>query len=129
MNTTTPTKEEAPPIDPAFLQLMQQHRRGNCLCELSESLRELNKQVQLTGKGGSLTLKISVTPATSLKGAVTVRDEIRITAPKTDKGGSLFYASADGALLRDDPNQQHLELRTVQGGPTDGAVELRKVEA
>ena len=43
------------------------------------------------------------------------------------KDGSLFYANAEGRLMRDDPNQTTLDLKVVKGGPDDGAIELRKV--
>jgi hypothetical protein len=128
MNTKT-TNPEAMPIETAFLQLMQKHRAGDCLHELGVGLRELTKAVQLNGKGGTITLKISVKPASNIKGAVSVSDDITVKAPKLEKGGSLFYADSDGALHRDDPNQKLLELRTVSGGQHDGAVELKKVDA
>jgi hypothetical protein len=116
-----------PDVDPAFLRLMQVHRRGDCLDELGQALREVSKTAQLTGKAATLTLKIKVAPTSTVKGAVSVTDEIKLTLPKMDKGGSLFYSDENGALLRDDPKQGHLELKTVTGGPRDGAVELKKV--
>ncbi len=121
--------QAAPGIDPAFLQLLQQHRRGDCLSDLSAAMREASKATQLTGKASTVTLKIKLAPTSSIKGAISVCDDIKVTLPKEDKGGSLFYGAEDGSLLRDDPKQQHLELKTVTGGAKDGAIELRKVEA
>jgi hypothetical protein len=123
------SENSQPTIDPAFLQLMQQHRGGECLGDLSAALREVNKAVQLTGKGGSVTLKIKIAPAQNINGAVAVEDDIKTTLPSPQKGGSLFYADENGTLLREDPKQLHMELRQVTGGPADGAIELRKVEA
>jgi hypothetical protein len=117
----------APAVDPLFVHLMQQHRKGDCLADMSAALREVNKVVQLTGKPASVTLKIKVAPLGSVKGAVTVADDIKTSLPKQDKGASMFYANGDGTLLRDDPNQQHLDLRTVNGGAQDGAIEIRKL--
>lgn len=132
MNTQ---KEGAPPstalvtttADPAFHQLMIQHRKGDCLDELGKALREVTKAVQLTGKKGVLTLKINIQPATGFKGAIAVGDDIKVTLPKLDKGGSLFFANEDGGLQRDDPDQRHLDLKVVSGGPADGKLELRKI--
>lgn len=114
-------------VDPAFLSLLQQHRRGDCLDELGVALRELNTAVQLTGKGGTLTLTIAVKPNSGVRGAVQIKDKIKATLPKIEADASLFYVNKDGALQRDDPNQTHLDLRVVQGGPDDGGTELRRV--
>jgi len=115
-------------VDTAFLDLLKLHRRGNCMDELSQSLRELNAAVQLTGKGGVITLKIAVKPNGGVNGAVQIRDDIKLTLPKIDKGASLFYINNQGALQKDDPDQTHLDLKVVNGGPADGKVELRRVQ-
>jgi hypothetical protein len=117
----------APAIDGAFLQLLQQHRGGECLHEVSQGLRELTKAVQITGKGGVLTFKLAMKPASGIRGAVAVADDVSVKLPKLPKDGSLFYANAEGRLMRDDPNQTTLDLKVVKGGPDDGAIELRKV--
>ena len=115
-------------VDTAFLDLLKLHRRGNCMDELSQSLRELNAAVQLTGKGGVITLKIAVKPNGGVNGAVQIKDDIKLALPKLDKGASLFYINAAGGLQKDDPDQTHLDLKVVQGGPADGSVELRRVQ-
>lgn len=122
----------APPtaatVDTAFLDLLTLQRRGNCMDELSQALRELNAAVQLTGKGGKITLTIGVKPNQGIAAAVQIRDEIKVTLPKIDKGCSLFYINGTGALQKDDPDQTHLDLKIVNTGPKDGAVELRRVQ-
>lgn len=129
MNENQTETVTAPAVDPLFVHLMQQHRRGDCLADMSAALREVNKAVKQTGKAASLTLKIRVSPMGSTKSAVEVSDEIKTSLPKMPQGTSLFFAGVDGALLKDDPNQQHLDLRQVTGGAQDGAIEIRKVTA
>ena len=115
------------PVDTAFLDLLRLHRGGDCLDELGKALRELNTAIQHTGKGGVLTLKIAVKPANGGMLAVAVKDDIKLSLPKIDKGGSLFYMNGANGLQKDDPNQRHLDLKVVNNGPQDGAVELRRV--
>jgi hypothetical protein len=135
-DTETPTAVKEPAkmevlapavVDKAFLELLTQHRRGECLDELSQGLRELNAAVELTGKGGIITLRIAIKPNGGIKRAVQIKDDIKLTLPKLDKGASLFYVNKDGALQREDPDQTHLDLRVVKGGPNDGSVELRRI--
>lgn len=129
--TQTPPKTAvlapAPAIDGAFLQFLQQHRSGECLHDISTGLRELTKACQLTGKGGVLTIKVAMKPASGIRGAVAVADDVSVKLPKLPKDGSLFYANSDGRLMRDDPNQTTLDLKVVSGGPKDGEVELRRI--
>lgn len=133
------TKTEAPkaqtmevlappaPVDTAFLDLLRLHRGGDCLDELGKALREVNTAIRHTGKGGIVTLRIGVKPANGGIGAVAVKDEIKLALPKVDKGGSLFYMNGNDGLQKEDPNQRHLDLKVVSGGPSDGAAELKRV--
>lgn len=129
MTDTTPKAVLAPSpaIDASLLALLQQHRHGECLHEASTALRELTKAVQLTGKGGVVTIRFAMKPASGIRGAVAVADDVSVKLPKPPKDGSLFYANKDGRLMRDDPNQQVMDLRTVESGPNEGDLELRKI--
>lgn len=107
----------APAIDGAFLALLQKHRKGGAITEASDLLRELNEAVQLTGKAGSLSLKLTVSPATRGQGAVVVVDELKLKKPEVDRdNGSIFFVDAQNNLVREDPNQQKLDLQPMDGG-------------
>lgn len=106
------TDGEAAAIDGAFLAVLQNHRRGAALSDLADAMREVTEAVQATGKAGVVTLKFKVRAAAK-SGAMIVEDEIKTTLPKTEAEGSIFFADADGNLLREDPNQRTLPLRTV----------------
>jgi len=111
------TNETAKPnVDSAFMSLLQQHRHGEILSDLSESIRKVTQAVQDSGRGGSITLKIDIRPASKGRaGALVVEDEIKEKMPTEDKTGSIFFADKNYNLIRDDPNQTVLELRTVEG--------------
>jgi len=118
--------QEAPAIDGAFLSVLQNHRRGGALSDLAAAMREVTEAVLETGKGGAVTLKFKVLPAAT-SGAMIVEDEIKTTLPRTKPQGSVFFADHSGNLLREDPNQHQLPLRTVEAAQPE--VPLKHVGA
>jgi hypothetical protein len=96
-----------------FSLFLGEHRNGALHDELSDKLQELVAAVATEEKGGTITLKISVKPANAGNGALTVTDEIKVTAPKVTKSGSIFFVSPENNLIREDPRQHRLDLREV----------------
>ncbi len=115
-----------PAIDGAFLQMLQSHRRGETLSDLAEAMREVAGAVKMTGKAGTVMLKIKIRPA-SKGGALVVEDEVKTALPKAETQGSIFFADDKGNLLREDPNQTTLALRTIEGGKIEDTTPLKKV--
>jgi hypothetical protein len=99
----------------AFAVILQELRDGRVHAELSQQLSDLIAKVKETGKGGELTLKIKIKPAT--RGAdvdkITVSDAISITLPKPERGEDFFWLTEEGDLSRNHPKQQELALRDV----------------
>jgi hypothetical protein len=95
-----------------FLDFLREHRGGVTHDELSDALQALVADVVAEGKGGKLSFTISVKPADK-GGALIVADEIKLTPPKKSKSGSIFYASPDNNLIRQDPKQMAMELREI----------------
>jgi len=104
-------------LDSSFITLLQNHRQGGALNELGQALRTVADAAQLTGKPGGITLKVAIAPTNS--GAVEILDDIKITMPKAEKIGSLFFVGEDGNLLRNNPNQLEMPLRAVESAPMD----------
>ena len=117
--------EELPPVDASFVNLLQQHRYGECLNELGQHMRNITDAAQLTGKPGLLTIKILFEPTKS--GAVEILDDIAVKMPKGEKEGTLFFIGEGGALMRNNPNQLEMPLRTIEGGAPVDVESLRKV--
>ena len=113
-------------LDSSFITLLQNHRLGGALNELGQALRTVADAAQLTGKPGGITLKIAIAPTNS--GAVEILDDIKVTMPKAEKTGSLFFVGEDGNLLRNNPNQLEMPLRAVESAPVDVEA-LKKVSA
>jgi hypothetical protein len=96
-------------------------RDGSAIVEASERLTELIAAVRETGKGGSITLKINVRPASKGKAKTTVlmlEDQITDAIPQFDKEATMFFASDENLLSKRDPRQMEIEgLRVVEDKP------------
>lgn len=118
---TTPiieTEEAQPAINPAFISLLQQHRNGSILNDVADAVREVIEAVQLAGKAGKLTITFTMAPS-GATGAIIISDDIKVTLPKLPKQESLFFADDNGQLVRNDPRQRELPLRSIQGGAVE----------
>jgi hypothetical protein len=113
-------------IKNSFISTLNELRSGRGVNELSERLAELVGAVKETGKAGTLTLQLKIAPA--IAGDVSqlfVSDVIKLAVPQPMRSATLFYPSEENTLLRRDPNQRELELRSVEGGAK--AAELKEV--
>ena len=94
-----------------FIALLQGKTGGVSLADLDTELGELVATVQATGRAGTLTYKIKILP--NAKKGVRIEDTVDVKRPKEELGISYFWVGQGGALLRNDPNQTELQLRTV----------------
>lgn len=84
---------------------------GQSYDELTAALAEVTAAVLETRKVGEITYKMKIKP----NGEATVKivDEIKVKVPEPTRPESIFYATAEGSLLRENPNQGKLDLRDV----------------
>ena len=97
-----------------FQETILQIQNGATLAELSEELRKVVAAVRETGKAGALTLTLKVVPAS--RGATDVlmiESQVKAKLPERERGRTVFYATDDNQLVRNDPKQQMLPLRVV----------------
>lgn len=119
-------KDTAQQIDGAFLAMMQNHRQGATLSDLSEAMRKISAAVAEAGRAGSFSLKITVKPTSG--GAFAILDEVKINPPKEEPRGSIFFWNPEtGQLLRDNPQQLTMPLKTIAGTAPEETVPLRQV--
>lgn len=104
-------------LNNSFEAVLRNQRRGALLQELSEELQRLTASVREHGKGGSVTLVIKVSPANGDASAMSVIDEVRVKVPQAKRPNSLFYATDDGRLVREDPNQKEMVLKVAEAPP------------
>ena len=95
-----------------FLDFLREHRQGVTHDELSDALQSLVAAVSEEGKGGTLTFVISIKPADH-GGALIVTDAIQVKPPAQTRSASIFYATPDNNLQREDPKQSKLDLREI----------------
>lgn len=111
-----------------FTQVLQGLRRGQTRAELDEELTKLVNRCRETGKVGDLTLKIKVRPDD--ESVVSLEDQVTTKLPEFPRGKSIFFATPDGVLTRDDPRQKDLHLKEVDGGTAgdDAPAETKEVK-
>jgi hypothetical protein len=97
---------------------------GSSAGELSQELRNLVGKVRATGKGGELTYRIKIKPASGgIVSAVMVQDKITLKLPELERPTTIMFTTDDNTLQRTDPRQKEMELKVVKEQPA----ELRKV--
>jgi hypothetical protein len=80
----------------------------------SDKLAELVAAVDQTGKPGKINLSITVKKA-SRGGAMLVTGAVMLSKPAEPAMECMLFATPDGNLVADDPNQSKLDLRSVPG--------------
>ena len=81
---------------------------GDLAGQASASLEELVKSVRETAKSGELTITLKIKPRGRDSGQVEVTGTVKVNAPIADVAPSMFFATENGELLRDNPAQRQL---------------------
>ncbi len=116
-----------PAVDGRFISTLQAYNEGECLTDLSEETRKLAEAVLMTGKPGSVTLKLTFKPASTSGAALVIEDEISTKLPKVNKRSAIFFVDPAFNLLRDNPKQLGLDLKVVPSGREEESAPLREV--
>lgn len=88
-------------------------RGGQLLDEASEKLAEIVKAVDITGKGGRLTIELQVKKL-SRSGALEIIDKVTSKVPAESPITTMMYPTPEGNLITEDPRQQKLDLKSVR---------------
>jgi len=94
----------------AFSAFLAEHRGGATHDELSVALQALVADVTNLQKVGTLTLAISLKPVGD---GLQISARIKTKPPEEEPGVSIFYATPENNLSRQDPRQQAMELREI----------------
>jgi len=95
-----------------FYDFLREHRNGLTHDELADALNDLVAAVTEENKAGSLTFIVTIKPMGKSDG-FDVSAEIKAKPPKKTPGSSVFFATPDNNLVRQDPRQATMELREV----------------
>ena len=105
-----------------FADVLRDLNRGRTHTELSEAMQSLVAAVVETGRKGTLTLTVTISP-TGDDGAVKLTDQLAVKTPSFDRAASLFYVDDEHNLSRTDPRQLEMPgLRDVSAAPDPIAV-------
>jgi hypothetical protein len=100
-------------------QVLNECENGHLVAEITAKVYELIQAAQDTRKSAKLNIKLEFKPTG--KGSINVIAAYDVKKPEHDRPGSTFFVGTDGALIRDDPNQPKLPLRSVEHD-TDGVI-------
>jgi hypothetical protein len=117
-DTTTEDRHARP-----FADWLREQSGGDTHEELGEGLHDLIARVRDTGKGGKLTLTVSIKPLKDDLNVLIVTDEIKLSLPEHDRKGSMFYADDDNNLVRNDPRQLSFDSLREVPPPTHADVD------
>ena len=99
----------------AFSEQISVMNKGTTDAELTEALANLVQQVRDTHKKGSISLTLSVSMLNDTQEDVMkITPDIKLSLPKVSQHASVFWSTADGDLLRNDPQQMGLEFTKIQ---------------
>ena len=91
---------------------------GGAQNELSDRLSECVKATQDTGKATELTFTLKIKPDRA-GGQYFIDHAITTKLPKHERPTTIMWADPQGNLLREDPRQRSLELRSVDQDKTE----------
>lgn len=106
----------------AFSNLLQDINQGSTHSAITADMAELLKTVQATGRSGSLTVKLTVSPATKNNSGtvdkINVAVDRKLALPKPQEPNDFFYLTDDGETTRNHPRQQELPgLKVADSAP------------
>lgn len=87
---------------------------GQFLDQCSELMAEAVRAVEETGKAGKLTITLDLKKSS---GAIAIAAKVTNKAPEQKPDEDLMWATVEGNLSLDNPNQRKLDLQPVQEAP------------
>lgn len=104
---------------------------GQTLAGMTADMAELLQTVKSTGRAGSMTLKIKVSPAT--KGGhevdkITIVADRKLELPKPDQPSDFFWLTDDAEPTRQHPRQHALDLRDAKSVDADGVITFKEIQ-
>jgi hypothetical protein len=97
-----------------FTDILGQIRKGRPNEEATQALADVVRAVDETGKPGSVTVTLKVTPSKHGGPEKTILAEVKAKKPIAEIPPAVFFSTEDGDLLRSDPNQEEMVFREVK---------------
>lgn len=91
-----------------FVSTLKELRAGGALDDLNDTLTDLVATVRATGRPGKLTLTLSVKAGKGNANQLMVDDTIAVKKPVKETETTIFFATDENVLQRNDPRQPEL---------------------
>lgn len=91
-----------------FAAALLGHNKGLSHLKATRLLREVVQAVRLTGRKGSVTVKLEIAPLKNNKRATTSSIDVTHSIPE-EKTTSVWFVDDEGGLHRNDPEQLRIE--------------------
>lgn len=91
----------------SFMATVADLRNGRTQDELTNQLSEVIAAVEATGKKGTITLTINVSPAAKNSTLLKIEDTIVAKAPTSDRAPTLMFVDGDHNLSLNDPTAEN----------------------
>lgn len=92
-----------------FTELLDGIRRGVAAGYVDEQLAKLLREIESTGKGGAITVKLAFKPDKADENAAEITATCSVTYPKRDLPKGVVYIENGGAT-RSDPRQIEMKV-------------------
>lgn len=97
-----------------FSQHLVYLNKGTLNDELTDIMGVVVKAVRDTGKQGTVTLQLKVSMLNKRdEDTVKITPTVKSSIPELDRAETIMWSTADGDLLRNDPDQQDVALKSV----------------
>lgn len=97
----------------SIAEVLMNLNNGGTVEEIQSAIREVTKAVVDTGNKGQVTIVLDIARNGNSENQLIVKDTIKKTLPKAPKPATLFFATDEGHLSRQNPNQMTMEDRLV----------------
>lgn len=91
-----------------FDHILRQIQGGQLVEELTEELTEVLAAVRETGKTGSITLSLKITPQGGMNEQALITPSVKGSRPEKPRPWAIFFINDDNGLQRDDPYQESI---------------------
>lgn len=107
MKTIKPL-DAAKPASNLFITTILSVRKGLAASEASDKLAALVKECEKTGRAGTLTFTLKVTPNGD-NASVSILDNCKNKMPEPSKNATILFTTEDGGLQKEHPKQPEFE--------------------
>lgn len=99
--------------------ILREIRRGRPVEEATNALADVVRAVDETGKKGSVTITLAISPSKHGGPEKTLVCEVKAKKPIAEIAPAVFFSDADGDLHRVDPNQEEMSFSEATPRPVD----------